>query len=200
MCANYSPGVGVFWESVLYYRRTANRTYASGYLTLADTARTRQFRVHNAFYKSNRRHCIDNGTIKTFHKNSRHAVTLDVNSTLQADCRLLHQPTFVAGVCRCEQMSSSCRHVPPSVYKYEPLNQRHNYGVLRVGFNINMAAIDITMWNVTYSQHDGLQVRSKFTVQTSSCSQLCAMGGECMWKSHVICMMRRLSEKRKAWT
>jgi len=54
---------------------------------------------------------IDNGTIKMFHNNSRHAVTLDVNSTLQANYGLLHQPTVVAGVCRCQQMSSSCRHI-----------------------------------------------------------------------------------------
>jgi hypothetical protein len=78
------------------------------------------------------------------------------------------------------------RKLPLPVYKYEPLNQRHNYGVLRVGFKINMAVIDITVWNVTYSQHDGLQVRSMLTVQTSCCSQLCAMGGECMWKGRAM--------------
>jgi len=37
--------------------------------------------------------------------------TLDVNSTLQTDYRMLHHPAFVAGVSRCQQMSSSCRHI-----------------------------------------------------------------------------------------
>jgi hypothetical protein len=46
-------------------------------------------------------------------------------------------------------------NLPLPVYKYEPLYRRHNYGVLRVGFKINTAAIGITMWNVKYSQHDG---------------------------------------------
>jgi len=92
------------------------------------------------------------------------------------------------------------RILPLPVYKYEPLNQRHNYGVLRVGFKITMVAIDLTMWNVTYSQHDGLRGRSKLPVQTASCSQLCAVGGECMGKGHVMCMMRGMSEKKKAWT